>query len=84
MYFLEGQIAKHALPAITHPEFYCGFTGVTLVWQFENLLIGSEPERYRPVMLAALASSMFGISMVDWIFVILSWASYARTAEKTS
>ena len=53
MYFLEGQIAKHALPAITHPEFYCGFTGVTLVWQFENLLIGSEPERYRPVVLLA-------------------------------
>jgi hypothetical protein len=101
LYFLEGQIAKQAPPAITHPEFYYGFTGVTLVWQFVYLLIGSDPERYRPVMLLAalakgtygtaivilytqhrLANSTFGVSMVDWIFVVLFLASYARTARE--
>jgi hypothetical protein len=99
MYFLEGQIAKQVPPAITHPEFYYGFTGVTLVWQFVYLLIGSDPGRYRPVMLLAtlakatygtavvilyaqhrLATSTFAVSMVDWIFVVLFFASYTRTS----
>ena len=33
LYFLESQFAKQAPPAITHPEFYYGFAGVTLAWQ---------------------------------------------------
>jgi hypothetical protein len=98
LYFLEGQIARQAPPAITHPEFLYGFTGVTLVWQLVCLLVGSHPIRYRPLMLLAtlakatygtaaivlyaqnrLATSTFGISMVDWIFVVLFLASYRRT-----
>jgi hypothetical protein len=68
------------------------------VWQLVYLLVGSDPIRYRPLMLLAalakatygtavivlyaqnrLAASTFGISLVDWIFVVLFLASYRRT-----
>jgi len=59
-YFLEELTATMNPPAVEHPEFYYGFVGVVLVWQFVYLLIGSDPVRFRPVMLlAALAKASF-------------------------
>src|SRR5262249_42418526 len=41
-------------PPINRPEFYYAFVGVCLAWQVAFLIIGSDPVRYRPLMLAAL------------------------------
>jgi len=61
LYFLEARIGRDAPPAITHPEFFYGFTGSALVWQFVYLLIGSDPTRFRPVMLlGVLAKVAYG------------------------
>jgi len=39
--------------------------GVAVVWQLVYLLIGQDPERYRPMMLlAVLAKGTFGIAAV--------------------
>ena len=54
MYFLEAQISANQPPAITHPEFYYGFIGVTLAWQLAFLAIGSDPVRFRPLIPAAI------------------------------
>jgi hypothetical protein len=56
LYFLEERLGRDNPPPINHPEWYYGFVGVTLVWQFMYLLIGSDPVRYRPAMLAAGAA----------------------------
>jgi hypothetical protein len=53
-YFLEAQTSADYPPPVTHPEYYYGFLGVTLAWQFMFLLIGSDPVRYRPAMLPAM------------------------------
>lgn len=53
-YFIETQIGLDMPPAITHPEYYYGFIGVTLAWQVGFLLIASDPLRYRPLMVAAM------------------------------
>lgn len=61
LYFLEEEVAKQTPPAITHPEFFYGFAGVTLVWQLVYLLVASDPARYRPLMLlGALAKGSYG------------------------
>ena len=39
-YFIETQIGLDMPPAITHPEYYYGFIGVTLAWQVGFLLSG--------------------------------------------
>jgi hypothetical protein len=53
-YFLEEQLGRDYPPAVTHPEFYYGFVGVTLAWQVAFLVIASDPARYRPLMLPAV------------------------------
>ena len=45
-FFLESMVA----PPETHPEFYYGFFGSALVWQFVFLLISRDPAKWRPLM----------------------------------
>ena len=54
MYFLMDRIGRDNPPLITHPEFYYGFVGVTLLWQVVFVLIAVQPERYRPLMVVAI------------------------------
>ncbi|HEY9759875.1 MAG TPA: hypothetical protein V6C97_32245 [Oculatellaceae cyanobacterium] len=54
LYFLRDWIGVQLPPAITHPEFYYGFAGVVLAWQFAFLLIGSNPVRYRLLIIPAV------------------------------
>src|SRR5262249_32193055 len=61
---MEERFGRDNPPPINHPEFFYGFFGVTLVWQFLYMLIGSDPVRYRPVMLTAmLAKTSFVIAI---------------------
>ncbi|HEV8061342.1 MAG TPA: hypothetical protein VGP68_15800 [Gemmataceae bacterium] len=53
-YFMEAQTGQNYPPPVTHPEYYYGFFGVTVAWQFLFLVIGSDPVRYRLAMLPAL------------------------------
>jgi hypothetical protein len=52
--YLEGRFFRDDPPEINRPEFYYGFVGVTLAWQFMFLLIGSDPVRYRLAMLPSM------------------------------
>jgi len=49
-YFLESKIGRDAPPAITHPEYFYGFIGVTVAWQVAFLVISADPARFRPLM----------------------------------
>jgi hypothetical protein len=53
MYFLEERLGHDSPPAITHPEIYYGFIGVTLAWQLMFLVIAFDPARFRLAMLPA-------------------------------
>lgn len=65
-YFLEGAIARATPPAITHPEYFYGFLGVSLAWQVVFLLIARDPVRYRPLMLAGVLEKLgFGLAAVS-------------------
>jgi len=54
MYFLEERLGLDHPPAITHPEIYYGFVGVTLAWQLMFLAIAFDPVRFRLGMLPAV------------------------------
>ena len=49
-YFLEDRIGRDYPPPITHPEYFCGFVGVVLVWQMAFLVIARDPARYHALM----------------------------------
>ncbi|WP_010584930.1 hypothetical protein [Schlesneria paludicola] len=63
-YFLEHQVGVQEPPAITHPEFFYGFLGVGIAWQVAFIIIAQSPDRYRPLMIAAMIEKFsFGIAV---------------------
>jgi hypothetical protein len=63
MYFLEEKNNLDYPPPITHPEYYYGFIGVALAWQFAFLIISRNPVQYRLIMLPAVfEKASFGIA----------------------
>jgi hypothetical protein len=54
LYFLYDFIGHQSPPAITHPEFYYGFAGVTLAWQAVFLLIARDTARYRVMIIPSI------------------------------
>jgi hypothetical protein len=54
LYFLEERIGREAPPAITHPEYFYGFIGVTLAFQVVFLILSRDPVRYRSMMIPAV------------------------------
>jgi hypothetical protein len=65
LYFAEGPIAQNDPPAITHPEFFYGFIGITLAWQVVFLLIARNPVRYRPLMLVSVLEKLaYGVPAI--------------------
>jgi|SRR5215813_3818536 len=50
LYFMIAKVGHDAPPAITHPEFYYGFLGLAVLWQFVFISVARDPIRYRPIM----------------------------------
>jgi len=69
MFFLYDRIGADYPPAVTHPEFFYGFLAVTVAWQIAFLIIGSDPIRFRPLMLAAICEKGFYIVAMTWLYV---------------
>lgn len=68
LYFYEAQLARDMPPALTHPEYYYGFAGVTLAWQVAFLVIASDPLRYRPLMPVAMLEKAGFVVAAFWLF----------------
>lgn len=58
MYFMESQIGVDTPPPITHPEYFYGFIGVAVAFQLVFLIISTDPQKYRPLMLASIVEKL--------------------------
>ncbi|HXM45772.1 MAG TPA: hypothetical protein VN924_31340 [Bryobacteraceae bacterium] len=54
LYFIFDLVGRQDPPPITHPQFYYGFAGVALAWQFAFFTIATNPARFRPMMIPSL------------------------------
>ena len=54
LYFMEAKIGQDTPPTITHPEYFYGFIGVGLAWQFLFLVLSSDPAKYRTMILPSI------------------------------
>jgi hypothetical protein len=70
MYFLEERLDQDHPPAITHPEIYYGFVGVTLAWQLMFLVIAFDPARFRLAMLPAIVEKAGYVIAVLVLYVV--------------
>jgi hypothetical protein len=64
LYFLFDAIGRQQSTLITYPQFFYGFLAVTMAWQFAFLVIGSDPARFRPMMIPSVAEKfIYVVSM---------------------
>ena len=68
-FFLLEKTGQDYPPVVTHPEYYYGFVSVAVAFQIVFLIIGSNPARYRTLMLVALVEK--------FPFAIIVYALYA-------
>ena len=53
-YWLVDVTGRTYPPPTTYPHFFYGFVAVALAWQIAFLVIGSNPARFRPIMILAM------------------------------
>jgi hypothetical protein len=63
-FFLEAKTSADYPPAITHAEYFYGFICVAVAFQVVFLIIGSDPVRYRPLMLVSALLEKFPFAVV--------------------
>ena len=78
-FFGEKMLAEKMPPAITHPEFYYGFFGVAVAWQVVFLIISRDPQRFWPIIPAAIlekltycvaCAALFALGRVPFIVAV--------------
>jgi hypothetical protein len=67
-FFLLEKTGQDYPPAITHPEYFYGFVSVAVAFQIVFLIIGNNPVRHRPLMLAALVEKFPFALIVFWLY----------------
>ena len=58
LYRLVDVTGREYRPPTDYPHFFYGFLAVTVAWQIAFLVIGSNPARFRPLMLAAIVEKL--------------------------
>ncbi|HEY6268592.1 MAG TPA: hypothetical protein VIX11_09870 [Candidatus Acidoferrum sp.] len=72
LYFLFDVIGRNDPPPITHPGFFYGFVGVALAWQVAFIIIATDPDRFRPLMIPGI------LEKVSWGATVMVLVSQGR------
>ena len=75
---MESRFGQDNPPPLTHAEFYYGFAALALVWQVAVWIIGSDPVRYRPLMIAAM------LEKFSWGVIVFGLAAAGRMIPPTT
>jgi cytochrome b len=54
LYFLVDLTGSPYPPPVDYPHFFYGFVSVAYAWQLAFLVIGSDPARFRPLMIPSM------------------------------
>ena len=57
-YWLVDPTGRVYPPPTEYPQFFWGFFAVALAWQIAFLVIGSNPARFRPLMIPAMLEKL--------------------------
>jgi hypothetical protein len=58
LYFLLDLTGRQYAPPTDYPHFFYGFLAVAMAWQIAFLVIGSQPARFRPLMIPAIVEKL--------------------------
>jgi len=64
-YALIDITGRHYAPPADYPQFFWGFVAVAITWQLGFVMIGSDPARFRPLMILAILEKLgFVVTLV--------------------
>jgi hypothetical protein len=69
LYFLFNAIGRQHGSPITYPQFFYGFLSVTMAWQFAFLVIGSDPARFRLMMIPSVAEKLLYVVSMGVLYI---------------
>ena len=81
LYFLRDITGRPYPPPIDYPHFFYGFISVALAWQIAFLVIGSNPARFRPLMIPAIVEKL---GYVVTVAVLYSQGRISQTDASTA
>ena len=58
LYWLLDVTGRRYGPPTEYPQFFYGFFSVALAWQIGFLVIGSNPTRFRPLMIPSMLEKL--------------------------
>jgi hypothetical protein len=69
LYFMFDTIGRQTPPALTHPQYYFGFLGVALAWQFAFFVIATDPVRYRLMIIPSVVEKLTFVGAVIVLYL---------------
>src|SRR5262247_829637 len=69
LYFLVDLTGRQYAAPADYPQFFYGFLSVAMAWQIAFLVIGSNPARFRPLMIAGILEKLghvTGVALLYW------------------
>jgi hypothetical protein len=64
LYFLVDVTGRHYAAPAAYPQFFYGFLSVAMAWQIAFIAIGSNPARFRLLMLPAIVEKIGYVATV--------------------
>jgi hypothetical protein len=58
LYFLVDVSGRRYAPPAAYPQFFYGFLSVAMAWQIAFLVIGSNPARFRLLMIPSIVEKL--------------------------
>ena len=55
---------RQYVPPTDYPHFFYGFLSVTMAWQIAFLMIGSDPARFRPLMIPSILEKLGYVALL--------------------
>jgi len=68
LYWLVDVTGRPYSPPANHPQFFYGFLSVAMAWQIAFLVIGSNPLRFRPLMVPSIIEKLGHVTTVAVLY----------------
>jgi len=68
IFWLVDISGHHYAPPAAYPQFFYGFLFVAMAWQLAFLIIGSNPARFRPLMIATIVEKFGFVGVVAVLY----------------
>ena len=68
LFFLIDITGRQYVPPSVYPQFFYGFLSVAMAWQIAFLVIGSNPVRFRPLMIPSIVEKLGHVAGVAVLY----------------